>query len=380
MPTVDEGGARVLHGASIVWRYRQLILGMWGVSVATALVLSAITPKVYESMATLVAPRESNVDGILGGLATAMAVQQIPGRTSPSLTPNRDLILGILKSRTIAQAVVQRFELQKRYRVRYLEDAIKRLQEATTISASRENVVSVKVEDTDPQKAAEIANFYVEQLDRLVARYSTREAGRSRVFLTEQVARAKVDLETAEAALRRFQERNRAISLQDQTKGAIEAAARLKGEVIAGEVQLETMRNFATDTNPDVVSLRRRIGEMKRQLVDLQYGTNVSANSQDFSVPFPKVPELGIELIRLTRDVKVGETLVTLLVQQLAQSKIAEAKDLPVVQVLDMAVPAERHARPKRLLNVLIASGISLFAGVFGAFLLENLRRIRSRH
>jgi len=331
-------------------------------------------------MATVVAPRESNVDGILGGLAAAMAVQQIPARTSPSLTPNRDLILGILKSRTIAQAVVQRFELQKQYRVRYLEDAIKRLQEAITISASRENVVSVKVEDTDPQKAAEIANFYVEQLDRLVARYSTREAGRSRVFLTEQAARAKVDLETAEAALRRFQERNRAIALQDQTKGAIEAAARLKGEVIAGEVQLETMRNFATDTNPDVVSLRRRIGEMKRQLVDLQYGTNVSSNSQDFSVPFPKVPELGIELIRLTRDVKVGETLVTLLVQQLEQSKIAEAKDLPVVQVLDMAVPAERHARPKRLLNVLIASGISLFAGVFCAFLLENLRRIRSGH
>jgi tyrosine-protein kinase Etk/Wzc len=378
MPTADESRARLLSRALIAWRRRSLILGLWVTSVVTTLVVSTMMPKVYESNATLVVPRESSADRLLGGLGAAMTFQQIPGVGIPSLTPNRDLLLSLLRSRTMAQEVVKRFSLQERYRARYLADAIKQLGAATTISTSRENVISVKVEDWDPKTAAEMANFYVEQLDHLVVRYSMNEASRNRMFLTEQIARAKSDLEIAEAALRQFQERNRAIALQDQTKGAIEAAAKLKGEVMAAEVQLEVMRTYATDTNPDVISLRRRIGEMKRRLAELQYGDGASGNSRDFAVPLPKVPELGIELIRLTRDVKVGETLVALLAQQLEQTKIAEAKDLPVVQVLDRAVPAERHSRPKRLLNVMIASVASLFAGVFLAFLLENRGPVRS--
>jgi len=148
---------------------------------------------------------------------------------------------------------------------------------------------------------------------------------------------------------------------------------------MAAEVQLEVMRGFATDANPEMVSMRRRVDEMKRHLAQLQYGDGVSGDRRDFAVPFPKVPEVGIELVRLTRDVKVGETLVTLLIQQLEQAKIAEAKDLPIVHVLDRAVPAERHSRPKLRLNIVLAGVVSLFVGVFLAFFLEYLKNARSR-
>src|SRR5206468_7921500 len=130
--------------------------------------------------------------------------------------------------------------------------------------------------NTNPAAAAEIANFYILQLDRLVTRYGIGEAGRQRRFLTDQLAQAKVGLDAAEEALRGFQERNRAIVLQDQTKGAIEAAARLKGEIMAAEVQLQVMRNFATDANPEIVALRRRIDEMNRQLGKMQYGDEIA--------------------------------------------------------------------------------------------------------
>jgi capsule polysaccharide export protein KpsE/RkpR len=166
----------------------------------------------------------------------------------------------------MALRVVERFQLQERYRVRYLEDAIRRLQSATTVSVSREGVIMIRVEDTDPRRASDMANFHAEQLDRLVARYGVGEAGRQRGFLTEQIAQAKVGLDAAEEALRRFQEKNRAIVLQDQTRGAIEAAARLKGEIMAAQVQLQVVRNFATDANPEVVALKRRVDEMNRQL------------------------------------------------------------------------------------------------------------------
>src|SRR3989441_11371365 len=156
------------------------------------------------------------------------------------------------------------------------------------------------MEDIDSGEAAEIANFCVERLDRLVAQYSTGEAGKQRMFLTQQLARAKADLEVGEQALRGFQERNRAIVLQEQTRGAIESAARLKGEIMASEVQLQVMRNFATEANPEMVALRRRIDEMKRQLAQMQYGDNaprsqtLANDRRDFTVPFPKVPEVGI--------------------------------------------------------------------------------------
>jgi uncharacterized protein involved in exopolysaccharide biosynthesis len=160
--------------------------------------------------------------------------------------------------------------------------------------------------------------------------------------------------------------------LQEQARGAIEAAARLKGEITASEVQLEVMRNFATEANSDVVSMKLRLVEMRRQLAKMQYGETPSGirpnppggERYDFSLPFAKVPEVGLELARLTRDLKVQETVVTLLTQQLEQARIAEAKDLPVVQVLDRAVPPEYPARPRLLVNLIAAAALSLLLAV----------------
>jgi uncharacterized protein involved in exopolysaccharide biosynthesis len=224
----------------------------------------------------------------------------------------------------------------------------------------------------------------MEMLDRLIAQYGVGEAGRQRIFLTEQVARARVGLDTSEQVLKNFQEQNRAIVLQDQTRGAIEAAARLKGEIMAAQVQLQVMQSFATDANPEMVALRRRIDAMNRQLGQMQYGDASSRqpidsnpDRKDFSVPFSRVPEVGLELARLTRDVKIHETLVTLLTQQVEQARIAEAKDTPVVQVLDRAVPAVRHARPRLLINLLLASIASVVVGVLVAGFVEYVGDLR---
>src|SRR3989442_104605 len=200
----------------MVWGRRWLIVSLCAVSISFTFGVSKLMPKVYESTATLVAPKEGVGSSVLGGLAASSLLQQVPGVAIPSLpsfTPNRDLLLGVLKSRTIARAVVDRFGLQARYRARYLDDAIMALRSATTIGISREGVISVKVGDGDPDIAAAMANHYIELLDRLVAQYGTGEAARQRTFLTGQLARARVDLDAVEQSLRRFQEQNRAIVL-----------------------------------------------------------------------------------------------------------------------------------------------------------------------
>ena len=378
-----EGTRGVFDYGAVVWKYKWLILGLCVVAVLTTGILTVQSPKIFQAKATLLVPKEGGTGGLLGTLAATGLLPQLPGLSVPSGAPNRDMLLGILKSRRLSWTVVERYQLQQRYGARYPEDAIGNLEDKRDVLASKEGVISVTVEDTDPRIAADIANFHVEELDRLVAQFSTGEAGHQYRFVAEQLARAKADLDISEQALRRFQERNRAIVLQDQMRFAIEGAARLKGEIIAAEVQLQVMRSFATENNPEVASLRRRVDEMKRQLIQMQYGDNVArpeASSQDerqreFSVPFAKVPEVGLELVRLTRAVKVGETLVLLLTQQLEQSRMAAAKDLPVVQVLDRAVPANRAFKPRLRVNLIVSAALALFVGVLVSFGLEYLSR-----
>ena len=247
-------------------------------------------------------------------------------------------------------------------------------------------MISVKVQETDPQLAAEIANFYVAHLDQMLTRIATTEASKQRVFIADRLAETEPELRRAEEALRQFQETNKVIALQEQARRAVETAAQLKGEIMAAEVQLEVMRKFATDANPDVVKIKQRIQEMKRHLSQMQYGKgwvlpaenrNPGEPRHEIHIPFAQVPELGIELARLMRDVKVQETVYSLLTQQLEQAKIAEARDMPTVQALDTAVPADRKSKPRIKFNMAVAGITSLFVGILLVFFVEYLAGVK---
>jgi len=346
--------------------------------------------KIYESKATILGPRESGGGG--GGILAAALAQSGAERVLGGLIPgggtNRDAFVAILKSRTMAQDLVERFNLKEYYKARYNEDAIGGVQGATDISVSKEGVISVKVEDKDPRLAAEIANAYVTNLDRLFAKMGTTDAGRQRAFVAERLEKTEKALRESEEALRRFQESHKAIVMQEQARSAIEEAAKVKGQIVAAEGQLEFLRAFATESNPQVLQQKRQVEELKRQLGQMQYGQGMDLPEQsadpgqprrDFQLPFTKVPEVGMELARRLREVKVQETVYNLLTAQFEQAKINEARDTPTVQVLDKAVPAERRSKPKVKLNMAIAGALSLFVGIFLAFFLEYLERIRKQ-
>jgi tyrosine-protein kinase Etk/Wzc len=345
-----------------------------------------VMPKIFESKVSILGPRDSGGGG--AGLAAALAASGA-GQLLGGLMPgggNSQVFLAILKSRTMALDLVDRFKLKEYYKAKFTEGAIGGLQGATDISVSKEGVISVKVEDKDPKLAADIANAYSMNLDHMFSKLGTTDASRQRAFIVDRLEKTEKDLRQAEETLRRFQERNKTIAMEGQARVAVDAAAHLKGEIVAAEVQLETMRAFATENNPQVQQQRRQIEEMKRQLAQMQYGQGLLLPSekgasgeqrQEFQVPFAKVPELGMELIRLMREVKVQETVFTLLTQQFEQAKIAEARDMPVVQVLDKAVPAEVKSKPKVKLNMAIAGALSLFVGIFLAFFLEYVARVR---
>jgi len=305
------------------------------------------------------------------------------GMSFPSLTPNRDIFTSILKSRTLALKLVAQFNLNDYYGALHLEDTIRSLKGATKIAVSKQGVIKITVADKVPKMAADIANSYPDHLDRLMAHYGTGAASRQRRFIEGQLTKTKAGLKTAEEALRDFQQKHKAISIKEQARGAIEAAGRLRGEIMASEVQLQVMHNFATELNPEVIRLKRKIAELKHQVAQVQYDTielpgvttNPGHRKKDIYLPPVKFPEVGLELGRLTRDLKVQDTVYMLLTQQLEQIKIAEAKDTPVVQVLDRAVPALRKSKPKIKFQMALAGAVSFFFGIFLAFFLEYIQR-----
>ncbi len=368
----------------------RMIVILFCVSVlATGIHAYFIATKIYEAKVAIMAPKETG-GGSGAGFAAALAATgagQFLGGLLPGGGTSRDAFIAILKSRSMAEELVARFKLKDYYEAKYTEDAIKGLQDATDISVSKEGVITVRVEDKNPKLAAEIANAYAVNLDRMFAKLGTTEGGRQRAFLAERLEKTEKALRQAEETLRHFQEANRTVVLQEQSKGIIDSVARLRGEIIAAEVALESLRAYATENNPQVVQQKARVEELKRQLAQMQYSKGEELPSetkqpgqrrQEITLPVARVPELSMEYVRLMREVKIQETVFTLLTQQFEQAKIAEARDTPIVQLLDKAVPAERKSKPKTVVSMAIAGVLSLFVGVFLAFLLEYVDRMRT--
>ncbi|MFO0767165.1 MAG: GNVR domain-containing protein [Nitrospiraceae bacterium] len=342
-------------------------------------------PKIYESTAAVLPQLESKETGALGALlmATGAAgnVAQNLGVNLPGLpTTPTDVFVSILKSRVMADDVIAKFNLMERYREKTMVDTREELSDRVRITVTKEKVVKVAVEDIDPQVAADMANFYVANLDRLNRTVNVSKAGQNRVFIERRLAETQETMGKAEEALRDFQTKNRTVAVEAQSKVMIEAAAMIQAQITAQEVQSQVMGTYLSSDNPDLARIHSNIEELKKQLALMESGKNGKGMlpGQDRLHPaMVSVPELALQYARLFRQVKVQETLFSLLTSQYEQAKIAEARDTPTVQVLDPGVPADKRSRPRVLLNTAVAGVLALVVGVFLAFFLDYRSRVR---
>ncbi len=369
----------------VIWKRRWLIGGLFMAAVLTALVVSLLMPKIYESTATLLPSLDSKEGGGLGALLAASGAAgtaqslgiSLPGTPA---TPT-DLFVAMLKSRILADAVIQRFDLRRYYEVKTMQEARKALEGDTTIKVTKEKVVQITVASKDPQLAADIANFYVSHLDHLNRTLNVSKASHNRAFIEKRLAETHTNLVRAEEALKEFQTHNKTVAVEAQSKAMIEAAATIQGQITAQEVQLQVMSTYLSPDNPEVARVRSSIEELRKQLMLLESGKGGKGMlpGDRLHPAMITVPSLALEYGRLLREVKVQETLYTLLASQLEQARLAEARDTPTVQVLDPAIPAEKKSRPSIRLNMMIAGVLALFVGIFLAFFLDYLARVRAR-
>jgi uncharacterized protein involved in exopolysaccharide biosynthesis len=291
----------------------------------------------------------------------------------------------VLQGRTIADALIQRFDLRKVYKTKYWEDTRKRLANRTEILEDRKSgVIVIKVTDNDPHRAAQLAQAYVEELNVLVSKVSTSSARRERIFLEQRLKTARQDLDVSSKEFSEFASQNTAIDIPEQGKAMVEAAAILQGQLIAAESEVEGLSQIYTQSNIRLRSARARVEEIQRQLVkmggsDASFGLGGKEPAADSSSgsdldpnniypPIRKLPLLGVKWANLYLQNKIQEKVYELLTAQYEVSKIEEAKETPSVQVYDMADIPEKKSWPPRLLLMALGAIFSFCIG--GAWIL----------
>ncbi len=373
---------------TILVKHRKRIIRNVLVVAILVAAISLVLPSQYTAVTTLLPPTDDTSTSILSALSNSPLSNLIIHEA----TTTSDLFVEILKSRSVLDGVLQTefiFPKNKKnarsrsllqiLKAKSLEKGRKKLVSRLSVKASAEGIVSVAVQLPDRYLAADVANALVLTLDKVHNEKMSSRAKNTRIYIENQLRLTEEKLKTASAELVKYQQKYKAISLEEQTKAAIEKAGELKGTIVAKKVELGVALQTMKPNNVYVIQLKNEIAELERQYNYLQYGNNESVKEQaEFYVPFADVPEVGWELANLMREVKVQETVWTLLNQQYFQAKIQEARDTPTIQVLDEAVPPEIHSQPKRKQLVLIGSFLTLLFSIFWAFVLEYLAKLQA--
>ena len=351
----DNGGGLDLLGyIELVAARRKMIMAVTAAAFVLSIAIALLLPKIYESTAKILPPQpDTGLMGLMLGESPGGGMGAAAGLASGLLgigTP-ADMYASILQSDAIKDQIIDRFKLMDVYKQDYRVGMYDKLDKLVDIKAGKKDgIISITVEDNVPARAAEIANAYVEELEKLTVGLSTYGAGQNRVFYDQRLAKAKVDLAKAEEALKTFQEKNRAFQVPQQAEAAVTGIAQLRAQLAMQEIQLTTLRRTYTDSSQEVRNAQTAIAGLKSQIARLEQG------GHDVIPGFGSVPALGQEYVRLMRAFKFQETLVEALTKQFELSKIGEANNVSTVQVIQKARVPDKKSRPKRARIVLLCT------------------------
>jgi tyrosine-protein kinase Etk/Wzc len=353
---------------------------MWTAAVfaVLAIVISLLLPLRYTATVTLLPPQEGSSMG--GALASQLGnlggMAALAGGSLGLKNPN-DRYVSMFRSRTVEDAMVNRFGLMQQYHARYLSDARKIFESQTTVDGNgKDGLIYITVQQRDPRRAAELANGYVDQFRDQSQHLAITEASQRRLFFQRELEQAKNNLANAEEALEQTEQKTGVIQPEGQERALIESAATLRAQITAREVQIQGMETYATGENSELVQAEQELAGLKAQLAKL--GGSADASGKDFLIPKGLVPEAGMEYVRRLRDVKYYETIFDILARQFEVAKLDEAKEGALIQVIDPAVPPDRRSFPKRGLIVIGSTAAGLVLGVLIALCQAAWRHLKN--
>ena len=360
---------------------RKKLIGIVALAViALALAAALSLPRRYMATTVILPPQQSGSAGA-AMMAQLSSLSAMAGAGALGIKNPNDLQVALLKSRSVEDAMAARFHLQALYRTKYASSARKRWEKKTFIEDGlKDGLIRLSVTDSDPQRAAELANGWVEEYQRFSATLAVSEASRRRLFFERQVADARENLARAEEEMKQTEQRTGVIELDGQAHAMIASAAMLRAQVAAKQVEIQAMRQFAADGNPDLERARQELSGLEGQLASMDVAKD--RHSGDLVAPTGMVAQAGLDYARALREVKYREAVVNLLMHLYEMAQVDEAQKGSQAQVVDAAVVPDRPNSQFRiwivLAGLLLALPLALLTAL-GTEVVEALRALRRR-
>lgn len=367
-----ESPHRALILLDLVARERRRILQFVVAGLIVSAAIAFLIPTRYEATARLMPPDQSGgmTASMLGALAAkagdglgSFATDLLGMRTSGAT------LVGILGSRTVQDDLINKFDLRKVYFKSKYESARKVLQERTAIGEDRKSgIITIQVQDRNPERAALIAAGYVSDLNSRVSQLTTSSAHRERVFLENRLVAVKQRLDDATLQLSRFSSKNKTLDPQIEGKTMLEAAANLQGQVIAAQAELSGLEQIYGPDNSRVRAAAAKIGELKSKLLTLSgnkpLADTADAQNSQLYPSLSQLPMLGNTYYDLARQAKIDEAVYEALTKQYELAKVEEAKEIPTIKVLDEPVVPEKKVWPPRTLIITLGTLLAFCLGI----------------
>ena len=351
-------------------RRRKLVAVEAAALIVIVSVTAILLPNLYTATVAIMPPQGgSSSAAMLAQLGNLGALASMGGGGIGVKNPN-DMQVALLKSRTTEYAMVERFQLQAEYHKRYVSSARARWEKMTSIdSGLKDGLIRLSVTDRDPRRAAELANGWVEEYQRVTAKLALTEAAQRRMFFEREVNGERDELERAEDNLKDTEDRTGVLELDGQSRALIASAALLRAQVAAKQVEIRAMREFATSENPDMARAEQELSGMEGQLAAMDVDSDHSTG--DLIAPKGKVTQTGLEFARALREEKFHEAMYELLTRQYEVARVDEARQGSIVQVVDPAIPPDRPGSHYRLWILLAGLVLALPLALITAWIVE---------
>ncbi len=382
----------MLLGLDLIGLNRRILLRIVIAGFAISAAIAFLIPKRYEAVARLMPPDQSDMNTAMLGALTAKAGDAIGAVASNvlGLRTSGATMVGILESRTIQDDLINQFDLRKVYSKKRYNDARKVLEKRTNISEDKKSgIITIAVEDSDPDRAAALAKAYVTDLNNRISQLTTSSAHRERVFLEGRLLSVKQELDAATLKLSLFSSQNKTFDPQIEGKAMMEAASSLQGQLIAAETELKGLEQIYGPQNSRVRASSARVAELRNKLSTMSgaAGSGVAGQAPDNATlsdnqlypSLEQLPLLGNTYYDLARRAKIDEAIFEVLTKQYELAKVQEAKEIPSIKVLDEPVVPETKSWPPRLFIIVFGTLVAFAFGCVWILLAAGYQNLDSR-
>lgn len=356
-------------------RRRFICLFTFGAAVLTAITVLLI-PSKYTAETVVMPPSQNSSlsSTLLSQIGGSSALASIAG-AGLGIKSVGNMYVSLFRMPSVEDALIRRFGLMSRYHEKKMSDARHAFESRSkVVLGTKDGLIRISVTDGDPKMASDIANAYVDAFRKLSANLAITEASQRRAFFQQQLLEANGNLAAAEEAMKRTEQSTGVLQIDSQARALIETAATLRGQIGAKEVELQAMRSYATEDNPQMVMAKQQLAALKAQLAQL--GGKETEPGSEIIVPKGNIPAAQMEYVRRMRDLRYYETIEEILAKQFEMAKLDEAREGAIIQVAQVATPPDKRSFPKRTLTVILVFVLSFFVACGWCVLTDAIRRL----